>query len=126
VDPVDDRLGVARRLHCEDVVPLVLDESGLVRPQTSGRGRDRRRPQTESRRCPNPPCKAYTRTPAGSLLGRNGLTRADRDVPQVSVRVGEGAAVAPPLLSTGLDDRAAGGVDLGQDLIDPVVRGNDV
>src|SRR5437867_9129044 len=47
--PVDGRLGVARRLHRKDVVVLVLEVAGLVRPQTSERGRDRRRLQTDGR-----------------------------------------------------------------------------
>ena len=47
--PVDGRPGVARRLHREDVVVLVLEVAGLVRPQTSERGRDRRRLKTDSR-----------------------------------------------------------------------------
>ena len=47
MDPVDGRLGVARRVHREDVVVLVLEVACLVRPQTSERGRDRRRLQTD-------------------------------------------------------------------------------
>src|SRR5438105_11457059 len=43
VYPVDGRLGFARRLHGEDVIPFVLGEADLVRPKTSERGRDRRR-----------------------------------------------------------------------------------
>jgi hypothetical protein len=49
VHPVDGRLGFARRLHGEDVIPFVLGEAGLVRPKTSERGRDRRRLETDSR-----------------------------------------------------------------------------
>jgi hypothetical protein len=47
--PVDGRLCVARRLHREDVVVLVLEVAGLMRPQTGERVRDRRRLQTDGR-----------------------------------------------------------------------------
>jgi hypothetical protein len=40
VHPVDGGFGVARRLHREDVVVLVLEIAGLVRPQTSECGDD--------------------------------------------------------------------------------------
>ena len=49
VHPVDGRLGLARRLDREVVVVLVLEVAGLVGPQTSERGRDRRRLQTDGR-----------------------------------------------------------------------------
>jgi len=49
VHPVDGYLGVARRLYREDVVVLVLEVAGLVRPQTSERGRDRGRLQADGR-----------------------------------------------------------------------------
>jgi hypothetical protein len=70
--------------------------------------------------------QAWCETPIGSLLGRDRLTGTHRDVPQVAVWVGEAAAVAAPLLAGGLDDRTAGGLGMGQDLVDPVVRGHDV
>ena len=47
--PVHGRRGDARGLHREDVVVLVLEVAGLVRPQTSERGRDRRRLQADCR-----------------------------------------------------------------------------
>src|SRR6202020_1751108 len=49
VHPVDGRLGVARRLHREDVVVLILEVTGLVSPQTRERGRHRRGLQADGR-----------------------------------------------------------------------------
>ena len=49
VHPVDGRLGLARRLDREDVVVLVLEVAGLVRPQPGERVGDRRRLQADGR-----------------------------------------------------------------------------
>ena len=42
-------LGLARRLHREDVVVLVLEVAGLIGPQAGQRGRHWRRLETDGR-----------------------------------------------------------------------------
>src|SRR5205823_6860134 len=65
--------------------------------------------------------------PGHRLFGERKLRRAGRDLPEVALRVGEVAAVAAPGRGLGgLDDRAAGLLGLGQDLVHTLLRADVV
>src|SRR3981081_1422718 len=59
VQPVDGVLGLGGRFDREDVVVLVLEVTSLVRPQSSQRGRHRRRLQADGRHVDEVHCVAH-------------------------------------------------------------------